>query len=83
MQTKYKMMKIFSILSRYTEKNLENIKKLPRNPKILKIFILLNGEDFLNFVKYANLVPINGDEIQNDENIFNLVPLNGEEFRKY
>jgi hypothetical protein len=45
------------------EKNLENIKKLPRNPKILKKFILLNGEDFLIFFKYANLVPINGEKI--------------------
>ena len=43
--------------------NLENIKKLPRKPKILKIVILLNGEEFQNYLEYANLVPINGGKI--------------------
>jgi hypothetical protein len=37
---------------------------------------MLNGEEFQNYLKHANLVPINGEENQNDENIFNLVLLN-------
>ena len=35
-----------------------------------------NGEEFRNYEKYANLVPINGKEIGNNENILNLVLLN-------
>ena len=31
--------------------------------------MLLNGEEFQNYLKHANLVPINGEENQNEENI--------------
>ena len=81
-------MKMFSILSRLTEKNFKNMKNLPissaKRKSISNLWKICqscpkNGEESQKYEKFANLILLNGEVFWNYEKYANLVLINGEE----